>query len=373
MQRLLLLILLFVFHLTNAFPYIRVSLLTSTPSNDEVYTVWGHSAVRVRTDSTDVVYNYGVFMFDDGFVYKFVRGETDYWLEKESMGMARVEAIYKNVDLYEQVLNLSEEEARSVYWLLEENSQPQNRSYRYNFFYDNCATRPRNLIEKALGGIEYPVWNSEVTYRDEVHRMTADCPWLQFGIDLCLGSPTDEEVGDYGLMFIPSYLHDAYKDAVKLTGDKLVQTETLVVSAVPSEKELVLSPLFLFSLLCVFVTFLTWRKYRKGGNGRWLDSLLFVTLGMVGCLLFFLTFFSTHPCVSPNFNLLWANPLQLLIPLALFVRKAATCLKGLLWANLFASGLVLAGWFVLPQEFHVANLPLILMSMGRSLYMLKKT
>lgn len=99
----------------------KVYLLTMSPSQKEVYTMWGHTALRVHNDTVDKVYNYGVFLFDDGFLYKFVKGETDYWLDTGTILETNYEAMYKNVYLYQQTLNLSEEEAQTLYRALEEN------------------------------------------------------------------------------------------------------------------------------------------------------------------------------------------------------------------------------------------------------------
>lgn len=364
-----LLFFLFVFSFLNSYSFIRVSLLTSTPSDQEVYTVWGHTAVRVRTDSVDVVYNYGVFEFEDDFVYKFVKGETDYWLEKEPMPLTRAYAAYKNVNLFEQTLNLTVEESNMVYEALERNALPENRLYRYNFFYDNCATRPRNILEKAIGRIDYPVWNNTTTYRDEIHELTQNCQWLQFGIDLCLGSETDERVDDYALLFLPRYLHDAYEEAKKADGSPLVVSESKLVPQLPVKNdENGWTPTVTFWVLFVAVTLFTLWQYKKKNNNRVLDAVLLGAYGMVGVLLFFLTFVSTHPCVNPNFNLLWANPLQLLVIPLLFVRKWERPLKCLMMANVVCSLSVFLVWAVSLQIFHVANIPLILLLVERSLF-----
>ena len=143
----------------------QVSLLTSTACNNAIYTVWGHSAIRVRTEQDDKVYNYGVFSFGDGFLYNFVTGQTDYKVDcDETIWSSIRSAQRKNVYLYEQILNLSEEEANEIAKNLEINSRPENCYYRYNFFYDNCATRPRKMIEKTIKNIEYPIFNNQKTY-----------------------------------------------------------------------------------------------------------------------------------------------------------------------------------------------------------------
>jgi len=372
----LLISILFAFPL-HLFSSTQVSLLTTMPCDKAVYTLWGHSALRVKTDTTDDVYNYGVFSFGDGFVCRFVRGETDYWVQRESMNMVfREVVLIKETYMTEQVLNLTEDEACAIHEALKTNALEENKYYRYNFFYDNCATRPRNLVEKVLGDLTYPVVNSEATYRDKVHEHTQGEPWLEFGIDLCLGSETDKVIKDYDLTFLPRELMLAYDNTNRVEGDSIfpLVRETKVLGELDSigtEKLSVTSyPLFVFSVFALIVLLFTlWQIKRKNRNVL-LDSLLFIVYGSVGILLFFLTFFSTHPCVNPNFNLLLLNPLQLLFPVLCFVKPLKRIFNGYLWVNLAMCLILLVGFPLIPQEFHLAVIPLSFIMVVRSLFLL---
>jgi hypothetical protein len=348
----------------------RVSLLTTTPTPSQVYTMWGHSAIRVQSEDFDRVFNYGVFSFGEGFIYRFVKGETDYWLARESAASAIRDAERKGAFMFEQVLNLSEEEAQHLYQALMENALPENRVYRYNFFFDNCATRPYYLIEKTLGGLDRPVFNNTKTYRDLTRDLTGWYqPWLSFGIDLCLGSKADEVVTDEGLLFLPMELRRSFEETRRKDGTPLVKEEIMVCS-VPetTEDHPVNSPLIVSLALLAFVVlwgaFRIWKK--KKSNLYFIpDSIIFTLFGLVGILVFFLTFFSEHPCVTPNYNILWTNPMQLLVPVLSHTRVRHTQFyKGLVLLLLLMSLVVALGGWMLPQDF---NFPTIIFSFVMSL------
>ncbi|HCC85271.1 MAG TPA: hypothetical protein DEQ06_01525, partial [Porphyromonadaceae bacterium] len=169
-----------------------VSLLTASPWNGAIYALFGHTAIRVQDDSTgiDEVYNYGFFdSSQPGFIYNFVRGRTDYILGVTSFADFIYEYRAKGQQVVEQQLNLSPAEKQKLYDALYENALPENRKYRYNYFYDNCATRPRDMVEQYCNGeIQYPPTDAPQSYRDLVHESLVNYPWYSFGIDLLIGS-----------------------------------------------------------------------------------------------------------------------------------------------------------------------------------------
>ena len=277
----------------------QVSILTSTPSPAAVYTLWGHTAIRVKTDSTDNVYNYGVFMFDEGFVYKFVKGETDYWVEHEPYASARSIAVYKNVYLYEQVLNLTEEQAVGIARALLENEKHENRFYRYNYFYDNCATRVRDIVER-YSNIAYPPIQNTTTYRDEIHSLVSENPWLSFGIDLCLGSKADEIVDGRALMFLPCKMMQIFDEARLENGENIVkEKKKLVVPIMYDAVETVaITPSVVAWMLFFLILAYTLMQLRVNSSNVIFDCVMFIAYGLLGTLIAFLVFVSEHPCTS---------------------------------------------------------------------------
>ena len=384
----------------------QVSLITCGPGV-EVYNQFGHSAIRMKNDSLgiDLIYNYGIFSFDTpNFELRFTLGQTDYLLGIQDYKDFVAWYAYCNRDVREQVLNLSVEEKNTLIGLLNENYKPQNRMYRYNYFYDNCATRPRDLIEKCLQGEliyaeDMTTTDTGESFRSIVHEFTANNAWSQFGIDLCLGSEADKPISRRLMMFIPLYLEKYFATAKKqfpsgeltvtsrgtdssLRGDNelrsrelsdevkplVAQSKALVV--IPEAKKALqdtpLTPFRCFTLLFIVVTALTIYgiKYRKSLWG--LDLALFALAGVAGCMLAFLASFSEHPTVSPNYLLLLFQPLHLLL-LPWFIRKVKRMQRSrYLVALTIELSLFIVLWAVIPQSFPLGVLPLALCLLIRS-------
>ena len=376
----------------------QVSLITCGPGV-EVYNQFGHSAIRMKNAShgIDLIYNYGIFSFNTpNFALRFTLGETDYQLGIQGYQDFIDWYAYCNRDVKEQVLNLSINEKNELIALLNENYKPQNRVYRYNFFYDNCATRPRDLIEKCLGNrLRYADdMTSSVTgqtFRSIVHEFTANNSWSQLGIDLCLGSEADKPINRRTMMFIPLYLEQFFESAVIIThednnyssrdinGDPTQEADNKSIPLIVDSHQLVtipeadkqqpdtpFTPFRCFTLLFIVVTVLTiyGLKHRKS---CWvLDLVLFATAGIAGCLLIFLALFSEHPTVSPNYLLLLFQPLHLLL-LPWFIRKVKELKRSrYMVALIIELSLFIVLWAVIPQRFPLAILPLALCLLVRS-------
>lgn len=298
---------------------IRFSLLTCAPGT-EIYALFGHTALRYENYSTkeDWVYNYGMFSFrTPHFVWRFVKGETDYQLGKIPTIYFQEEYAQRGSSVYQQELNLSAEEKLRLYRLLEENYRPKNRVYRYNYFYDNCTSRARDKVEESLSGkVVYPVNEEVKTFRDIIHEYTDGHAWSEFGIDLCLGSEADEPIDERKQMFAPFYLLAFARDAHIHRGGEtvpFVKAETQLVKA--KKKDAVaswLSPMTCaLMLLLVTVLVTCWSIRKKKVMWMW-DALLFGAQGLGGCIIAFLFFFSVHPTVGSNWLILLFNPLPLL-------------------------------------------------------------
>ena len=192
-----------------------ISLLTASPWNGALYALFGHTAIHVQDDSTgvDLVYNYGFFdSSQPHFYYNFVRGKTDYILGVTTFADFLFEYDHKGQQVIEQEIAFSSVEKQQLYEALFVNALPENRSYRYNYFYDNCSTRPRDMIEKSIKGtIHYPPTPQEQSYRDLLHECLDAYPWISFGIDLVIGTGADKTIGLREKMFLPSYLMDALR------------------------------------------------------------------------------------------------------------------------------------------------------------------
>ena len=202
-----------------------VSLITCYPGQN-IYELYGHTELRVRGKGYDWVFNYGTFDFRaPNFIYRFVKGETDYMLAGYPSEYMYVG--YENRKIVEQVLNLTPEQARAVSNALFNGAQPDNRTYRYNYVLDNCSTRPRDIVEAVVGeSLQYPPMPSGLTFRSMMHRYNTNYAWQQFGIDLALGSGLDYELDARQQMFAPISLMQAFGGATIERGGERVPLVT---------------------------------------------------------------------------------------------------------------------------------------------------
>lgn len=301
---------------------IRFSLLTCAPGS-EIYELFGHTALRYQnfSDQTDLVFNYGMFSFNTPhFVFRFVKGETDYQLGIMPYPYFESEYALRGSSVYQQELNLTPAEKRKLFSLLEENYRPENRIYRYNYFYDNCTTRARDQIERCIDGtVVYPEGQDGKTFRGIVHEFTAGSSWDELGIDLCLGAEADKPIGNRLQMFSPFYMRDFASQAYILQPDgsrrPLVLRETKIVDVVPEKADpsFPLSPMQCASCFLALLVLVAWWQWRIGRVWWGWDLFLFGLQGLAGCIITFLFFFSVHPTVGSNWMLILFNPLPLLL------------------------------------------------------------
>lgn len=346
---------------------VRVSLLTCSPGT-EIYALFGHTAIRYENlaQGIDVAFNYGMFSFNTpNFIYRFVKGETDYQLGVTDFPYFEAEYAMRNSSVTQQTLNLTKVEKERLWEILKENYRPENRVYRYNFFYDNCTTRARDRIEDAIDGtVKYNENNSEQSFRDIVHQYTKGHDWSEFGIDLLIGSDADKPIDYREKMFAPFYLLNALEGAriINKNGeerDMVLQVEDVVTRVdEETEKEFPVSPMGMSLALFMLTLAFTVYGVKKNKMFWGLDILLFGAAGLAGCVIAFLVFFSVHPAVSPNYLLFFLNPIHLFfLPFMTYLsikrRKDPYHLINFAVLTLF---IVL--WPVIPQRFNLAVLPL---------------
>ncbi len=358
----------------------EVSLLTSAPYEGEVFTLYGHAAIRVKDKANriDWVFNYGIFSFDKpNFIYRFAKGETDYMLGIMKYDGYIAEYQMRGSTVTEQVLNLTQLEKEKIVNALLVNYQPENREYRYNFFFDNCATRPAVLIEKNVEGEINYQWKPEtLTFRDVINHCTRNHSWLTFGCDLALGSPTDRVMTLHEMFFLPEYLKEAVAKAHIIGEDgtsRPLVRHTEVIESEPDEAETEwITPMFCAILLLLITSGLTYYEWRYHKSCLGLDIVLFLVAGLSGCILFFLSFISEHPCTCPNYTMVWLHPFQLLVVFFNLVKKLRKCVIYYHFINFAAITLMLLVWFYLPQHFNTAFIPLILTLWMRSGFAISK-
>lgn len=350
----------------------KISLMTTSPWPGAVYAVYGHTAVLVRDDSTgiDAVFNYG--FFDTGkpnFLYHYMKGETDYILGVVPLDAFLQEYREKGVEVVGQELNLSQLEKQNLWEALYINSLPENRGYRYNNFYDNCVTRPRDLIEKYTEGtIRYPQDKKTQTFRDLIHECVNPYPWMKFGIDLVIGNGADKPVSLREKMFIPAYLMNTLDETAVIKNDSvsypIISSKEIVVEKVISGEGRrewgVQSPFFMaFALLLftVWVSVIQYIKWNKTQLPKIYDTILFAVYGVGGTIIFFLMFFSEHPATNPNWNFVWMNVFALVAAVLFWVKSLKSVVNIYHFINFAALTLFLFLWWLLPQQLPVASIP----------------
>ena len=367
---------------------LRISLLTCG-AGQEIYTLFGHTAIRCEnlTRGTDVVYNYGMFDFDTpNFVLRFALGETDYQLGKSSFRHFAMEYAYYGRSVWQQVLNLKQDEKERLVTLLEENYRPENRVYRYNFFYDNCATRPRDQVERALHGqLRYDgdmeAQQPGITFRHMLHLYSEGHPWSRFAMDLCMGRKADLPISRREMMFVPFNVQSEFRNAT-ISDDAagevrpLVSGEQLLIEADGEQHPGGgITPMqCALALLAVTLGITAYGIWRRR-TFWWFDLLLFAAAGLGGCVLAFLATFSQHPAVDQNYLLFVFHPLHLLCLPCMLRKVAKRRFSWYMAANFTALTLFMTFWGILPQRFPLAVLPLALCLLTRSVgaYILYKT
>lgn len=297
---------------------IRATLITCTPGTD-VYAHFGHTALRIinYTNGADVVFNYGCFdSSQTDFVIKFIKGETDYVVNGEPADYFFARYNQLGFGVSEQVLNLTQEEALELANLLVINIQPENRGYRYNWLYDNCTTRARDMINKAINGkLAYKNELPSLSARDELHECLSNDSWLKFGIDLLLGTEIDTLAPRNIQQFIPAHYENDLDNAIIINADgskrKLVLDKVNILDEKDFNKvsDTPITPVVVFCLLALITIALCIYDYRRLKRSAWFDVILHIAQGCAGIIIAYLFFFSVHPAVSTNWQVLLFNPL----------------------------------------------------------------
>lgn len=319
---------------------IQISLLTCSPGK-EVWAQYGHTAIRYydKESGEDLAINYGIFSLDQTyFIPRFVLGMTDYRMGVQPMDMFLAQYSYEGRGVVEQVLNLSAEDKEVIYKALQENMKPENVVYRYNYFFDNCTTRARDMLVNHLHGkVVYPPAEEDATFRSMIHKWNNKYEWAQFGEDLLLGVNADRKTTKSEQQFLPENLRSDF-DKARYNGKPLVKETNVLLDAETEVAEPVfpLSPLSVALIFAVISLVMMLFSYRRQQVYWAWDLALMLTSGLMG-IIFFVMIFSQHPCVSLNFILLFFNPVPLFFLYSTIKKKKVIWWK--IWGVLIILGL----------------------------------
>jgi hypothetical protein len=344
-----------------------ISIITMGPSQEELYSAFGHSGIRVydSLQNIDAFFNYGVFNFNEPHFYlKFAGGNLNYLVDAYAYSDNRAYYIEHHRFIHEQVLNLTPQQKQKVFDYLAWNIQPQNQYYRYDYFYNNCATKIRDVIKGVLKNEVYfdsAYIKTNYTIRNLTDLYLGQQPWGDLGIDICLGLPMDKKASPYEYMFLPDYIESSFDHATNsLMSQPLVKEKVIVYEPEPAKLPFHwYHPWIVFGIFLAFASFITWRDWKRKKPSKWFDVSLFLMIGLIGILLFLLWTMTDHKAAAKNFNLLWALPTHVIAAFALMKKERSNGLRTYFLIIAMLSALLLGAWYILPQALNVFLVPIV--------------
>jgi hypothetical protein len=350
----------------------EISIITAGPGK-VLYEGFGHSTIRVKDTDFDNAYNYGIFDFNTpDFYLNFTKGKLLYKLESYPFHYFVRSYQRDNRWIKEQVLNLNQLEKQQFYAYLENNAAPENATYLYDPFFNNCATILREITETILK--EKVIFKTNHIQKRKSFRelMNAEIPWNtwgSFGINLALGSKLDKIATEKEFMYLPDFVYSGFKNATVTTNGKeenLIKTDHYILKFDELKiKPSTINPLSVFSLILLIGVFITYRDLKQKKRTKWIDFFLFFTTGLIGLLIVFLWFFTDHSTTPINFNFLWAFAPNLIVAFALSKENTKK------WVRKYVTGLILLLlsipilWMSKIQQFPLSTIPFIVLLLIR--------
>jgi Domain of unknown function (DUF4105) len=341
----------------------RISLITCAPGQ-ELYSCFGHSAIRITDykQGFDFVFNYGTFDFEQpNFYLNFVRGHMIYMLGVDRFEDFRLQYLSEQRSIIEQEVNLSNEDQKRVFDFLSNNAKEENRSYRYDFLFDNCSTRIRDVFEKNVKGIhfDYSTFTEKKSFRDLINDYSEQAPWSQFGMNLLIGLPVDRQATPAQMCFLPDYLSRGF-DHATINGKPLCQKIVTILS-IPEQKQEVafidkITPVVVFGLLLVLFLIIGYVEFKQQQHYYWIDYVLLFAVGLMGTLFFVIGNFTEHTTTQWDLNIIWALPTHLIMGFVLPFRKHTKWVLNYFFFSAIICMIMIVGWKIMPQKFLFANI-----------------
>jgi hypothetical protein len=357
-----------------------ISLITIAPG-EETYSIFGHSAIRVfdPVNKIDYTFNYGTFDFSTPYFYlKFVRGNLEYFMDLSTFRNSVRMYMRENRSVNEMYLNLTLSQKQQLFNDLIENYKPENRYYKYDFFFDNCATRIRDIIVHSMEEEYYFEDKSDfagTSYRELLFPYIKHSAWLDLGINLALGLPADEKAEVWGSMYLPDHLKSAFEfakykvDKANIPfykADKNVFIANKNNAKVGFSLHKLFTPFLVFLYILLLVILYTLLEIFKKKHYYWVDKILFGVVGLFGLVILLLWTATEHRVMNDNLNILWALPTHLFFVWFLGKATKEHFLFIYFLINAAILILVLVFWNIIPQSLHFALIPLIIALIIRS-------
>lgn len=358
----------------------EVSILTIGPGK-QLYDSFGHSAFRIKDSEKkiDLIYNFGVYDFNTpNFYTKFAQGKLLYKLVTGNFGPFF--DYYKRQNRYvkEQQLALSHDEKQALFNFLQNNAKPENRDYLYDFFYDNCATKIRDVLKEVLG--EKLIYsNTHITedysYRELIQKNVHSNTWGSFGMDVAIGAVVDKKAPPIDYQFLPEYIYKGAENATIQENDssrKLVEKSSVLFQnkVTKSKNNFFTSPLFVFGLIGLLIIYITFKDYKNKKRSRYLDATLFFITGLIGLFILVLWLGTDHTSTANNYNLLWAFPFNILLCVSFARKNLKSWLRRYLVFLLLMIVLICLHSITGVQGFAIALIPFLIALAVRYFYII---
>lgn len=353
----------------------EISVLTCGPG-EELYSTFGHSAFRIKdtVNHLDVVYNYGMFDFNaPNFYTNFAKGKLIYKLGRNRYSNFFKQYQYENRAINEQILNLNTAQKKQLITYLEHNAQPKNASYQYDFFYNNCATKIRSVLEdvfpKQLQFNDNHITTS-YTMRQLINNNVPYNTWANVGINIALGAVIDVKATTDEYQFLPEYIFKAFNNA-SINNRPLIKDNISLLeknTSIAQNSTFIFSPLVVFSIISTLILFITFYDYKKRKRTKTLDIILLFTTGTIGVLVLLLWLATDHGTTANNLNILWAFAPNLIVSLFMF---SNTTQKWMRYYVMILVGLLIIQalvWGLKVEEFSAALTPFFIALLVRYSY-----
>lgn len=273
---------------------------------DELYTVFGHTAIRIKDsiNNLDVVYNYGAFDFRvENFYLKFVKGDLQYFIGASSYEDFMYEYEQEHREVIEQYLDFSTLKKQELFDKLNASLYSDERSYTYKFIDRNCTTMVVDKINETIGKKSIQkVDNTSISYREVLYPYFNNHFWYKLGINIIFGFKTDKDAAQ---LFLPvELLHSLEKS--KIEGKPLVyKTQRVIKGTITKEKFSFFNSIYCIGLLLLILIIL---------NNKTLHLSYLFIIGLLGLFFCYVGFYSFHKELLWNYNVLLFNPIYIILP-----------------------------------------------------------
>ena len=347
---------------------------------------FGHNAFRIKDPvlNVDVTYGYGEYDFDaPNFYIKFAQGKLNYLISKiDFQRFYQAYSYYYNRTIKEQVLNLSQVEKQTLYDYLIYNYKLENRQYLYDFFFNNCATKIKDVTNIAINNsiiFNNPEDYKEASFRTLIQNNLYKNSWGSLGIDIALGSVIDRKASAEDHMFLPENIYKFFESATINNGKSPLVKDSRILykqKEISKTSSFLTSPLFIFGLIGLLILFITYKDYKSLKRSKWLDITLFAITGFIGVFILLLWFATDHKSTHQNYNLLWACALNIFVFGQLFRKKVSQWFIQYLKFLIILICLLTLHWIIGVQVFAIGLIPILIALFIRYIYLVfyfKKT